>query len=369
MRYKSALFFISECIELKASPSNKSALIAKMGTGQVLWDDVVKIASKHLVLPLIYIRLEEHNLLSYLPDELRAYLEEITRLNRERNKVLLSEVEQLNKLLSDKDIKPIFLKGTALLIKGLYSDIGERMIADIDILVAPEKMEEAAELLIEIGYKALADYDSEMFEQLKHYPRLVHPSRNFGVEIHKDVIENRRDRKLLFNHFDENKDCVEPYYIPSTENLILHSMINCQINDFGYILGTINLRQQYDLLILSQIKSIEPVINAFPYFNRQLNAYLIKTHYIFKNTKSLSYKTTLRSKLLLVHISFRLKYPRFFNFVSGTRYTLYKIYKDFALFCSNLFHPIMRKRMLKHLGDRKYIKAYLVRIFSKIKTH
>ena len=56
-------------------------------------------------------------------------------LNRERNIQILQRIDDITAELNKKNIQPVFLKGTANLLDGLYSDLGERMIGDIDFLV------------------------------------------------------------------------------------------------------------------------------------------------------------------------------------------------------------------------------------------
>ena len=67
--------------------------------------------------------------------------------NIERNKILIREVNLLNDLLKKNNFNPIFLKGSSNIISGLYNDIGERMVGDIDFIV-PEKEAKSAYLFL-----------------------------------------------------------------------------------------------------------------------------------------------------------------------------------------------------------------------------
>jgi len=58
----------------------------------------------------------------------------VYKLNLARNKQIIEQVKELTSTLNKADISPIFLKGTGNLIDGAYSDIGERIIGDIDFL-------------------------------------------------------------------------------------------------------------------------------------------------------------------------------------------------------------------------------------------
>ena len=45
--------------------------------------------------------------------ELVSYMQHITNLNRERNKKIIAQAQELNNLLLANSITPIFLKGTS----------------------------------------------------------------------------------------------------------------------------------------------------------------------------------------------------------------------------------------------------------------
>ena len=65
-------------------------------------------------------------------------MEHITNINRERNDQIITQAKDLNTLLLANNITPIFLKGTGNLLAGLYEDIAERMVGDIDFIFSKE---------------------------------------------------------------------------------------------------------------------------------------------------------------------------------------------------------------------------------------
>ena len=368
MDYKNAFFFVANCLLLKVAEAHKSELIIQIKSGIVNWGNVVRVASNHLVVPLLYVRLKDANLLSLLPDDLKVYLLEMYQLNSARNKLLLEEVQQLNKIFEQHNIQVIYLKGAAHLLKGLYKDIGERMIGDIDLLVNPKEMVYAASVLLAEGFKALSVYDSSLFTRTKHYPRLIHPTKYFAVEIHKDVIQKVEYRLLDFNAYDEWKVKTENFYIPSIEHLIIHNVLNTQLNDFGSLLSTLNLRQQYDLLLLSREKNIEGVIQSVDYFNNTMISYLVKTAFLFKGVPSLAFKESKRLKIQMYFLEQRFDYPSIFKFINQTTYTIYRVLTDVSGFVLNMFYTSSRKRMVNHLTDPIWFKSYLTRFFKKLKS-
>ena len=79
-------------------------------------------------------------------------MEHITNINRERNKQIISQAKELNNLLLANNITPIFLKGTGNLLAGIYEDIAERMVGDIDFIFSKEDYPKAITILREFGY-------------------------------------------------------------------------------------------------------------------------------------------------------------------------------------------------------------------------
>ena len=77
-------------------------------------------------------------------------MEYITNLNRDRNKQIISQAQDLNTLLLKNNITPIFLKGTGNLLEGLYDDIAERMVGDIDFIFSKIDFPKAITLLKEL---------------------------------------------------------------------------------------------------------------------------------------------------------------------------------------------------------------------------
>ena len=132
------LYFIGQCLSLDEHPTFRETIIAQFSDPDYAWNDFIWTCSNHLVLPVIYLKFRKHDLLDYLPEVLANHLEEIYKLNRTRNEQIILQMKEINATLNKAGISPIYLKGTGNLIDGVYSDIGERIIGDIDFLV-PEK--------------------------------------------------------------------------------------------------------------------------------------------------------------------------------------------------------------------------------------
>ena len=95
--------------------------------------------------------LQRANFLHYLPEDLVAYMVYITNLNRDRNEEIITQAKELNTLLLTNNIPPIFLKGTGNLLAGIYDDVAERMVGDIDFIFSKEDYPKAITILRDFG--------------------------------------------------------------------------------------------------------------------------------------------------------------------------------------------------------------------------
>ena len=177
MTYKETLFFVAKCLTINHEAHNKRIVEEMLQSNTVDWDEVVKLSTAHFVFPALYCNLKRASFLSYLPKDLVEYMKYITALNRERNEKIIAQAKELNTLLLEHHITPIFLKGTGNLLEGLYEDIAERMVGDIDFLFSKEDYPKATEFIITRGYFSTEKKNKTHKQQLQqHYP----PKKTFN---------------------------------------------------------------------------------------------------------------------------------------------------------------------------------------------
>ena len=152
MTYKETLLFIGKCLTINYENHNKILVENDLKKNSINWDAVVKVSTAHYVFPALYCNLKRADFLKYLPADLVEYMEYITNLNRERNQQIIDQAKEINGLLLANNITPIFLKGTGNLLEGLYEDIAERMVGDIDILVKLDSQTKAKNVLLKANY-------------------------------------------------------------------------------------------------------------------------------------------------------------------------------------------------------------------------
>ena len=269
--------------------TSNTSLEATLSATDVDWDAIVVHGSRHLVIPTLYCRLKQRQLLHLLPEDLDLYLHDITSQNRKRNKDILKEVTMLSTLFKKHHIEHVFLKGAALLASGYYEDIAERMIGDIDILVATNQLDKAFELLQQHSFKPLPSKFGDKYFDHRHLPRLTTNKYIAAVELHRKLFEPTRKKNYPMNYYLKNKRIQNDVFVPSTQHLIEHNILNHEINDEGYRYQRINFRSVYDTLILCKsIYIVQPSRNIIKELceNKYVRNHFKKTNVLLNDFKN-----------------------------------------------------------------------------------
>ena len=236
--------------------TSNTSLEATLSSTDVDWDAIVVHGSRQLVIPTIYCRLKQRQLIHLLPEDLDLYLHDITSQNRKRNKAILKEVTMLSTLFKKHHIEHVFLKGAALLASGYYEDIAERMIGDIDILVATKQLDKAFELLQQHSFKPIAVTFGDKYFEHKHLPRMTTNNHIAAVELHRGPFMTYHIKELSNKTMLKKKVTMKRIVIPCLQHLMQHNILNHQINDHGYRYHRFSFRTVYDTLILHKNNSL-----------------------------------------------------------------------------------------------------------------
>jgi Uncharacterised nucleotidyltransferase len=265
MTYKEALYFIGKCLTLSQNPKRRTEVLNDIKSGDLIWTKIVEVSTGHMVLPAVYLNLKRAKLLHFLSQDLVAYCKEITDLNRDRNKAIIKQAKKMSLLLRSQNITAVFLKGTAHLLENLYNDIGERMVGDIDFIVAENQIEKVANLLIQNGYKPMGNFISTKQMGSKHYPRLIHPTELAAVEIHWAVVLSPHRTGLNYQAVFKEKQLVNNVFVPSYGHQAIHNFLNTQINDKGFLYGKVMPRQLYDGYLLLFRPEVKKSLKEYKY--------------------------------------------------------------------------------------------------------
>lgn len=363
MSYKETLFFVGECLTLQHCPDRIPRIREKIRSGDINWEELVWISSNQMVLPAVYLQFKRADLVEELPEDLIEHLVHIYTLNKKQNQEILEQTKKILQILNKHKIYPIFLKGVGNLLDGLYEDIGERMIGDIDLLVSKQDMLKAGELLISEGYTDLYGKTNPIIDELgRHYSRLIKEGEIAGVEIHFRIMISPFDKKLNFEKINKKKKKINTpdlVYVLSNDQQLIYNMMNVQMNDGGFYRGAVYLRHMYDLFLLSQINNPLKTLTEFGYYFNRLNAYLNLSAKIMGEPLSLSCKSTRQSKLFLKRFNFFITYPKISKFITVILYILFRLYNYFIQIVQAFYKSSMRHSLYRRLSDPKWYRRHL----------
>ncbi len=173
------------------SPFSTRAQILDQAPAPIRWELVFAAASSHLILPFIHPCLEEKGLLELAPPEARAALEQVYRLNADRNAALAGQVRRVSSALNRAGIVPVWLKGAARLIEGTKWSTMRPML-DLDLWIPAGDMAFAIEALKAEGYGTRGPDKPGT----KHDAPLYHDAETARVEVHHHLVDPAFSRVL-----------------------------------------------------------------------------------------------------------------------------------------------------------------------------
>ena len=291
MNYKETLFFIAKCLTISLEEKNRQEIEKQLKSTSIDWDNIVKVSTSHYVFPALYCNFKKADFLKYLPADLVDYMKYITNLNRDRNTQILQEAQGLNSLLLANNITPIFLKGTGNLLEGLYEDIGERMVGDIDFLFSEKDFFKGIDIIKNDNYTK-TEGQLDYFPGFRHYSRLVKQENIAAVEIHKEVTIEKYRGEFNYKIISEDAQQINDFLVLSFENQLSLSIIASQINDSGFDLKKISLRNAYDVFLLSKKVDTKKTILKFTKLKSPLNCFIANCNLVFGDLESLGYFKT-----------------------------------------------------------------------------
>ena len=291
MNYKETLFFIAKCLTISLEDKNRDEIEIILKTMNVDWEAVVKVSTSHYVFPALYCNFKRADFVKYLPADLVEYMIHITNLNRDRNAQILQQAQELNSLLLANNIRTVFLKGTGNLLAGIYDDIAERMLGDIDFILSKEDYSKAIKVLREFGYSEVNKYKYH-FPSTKHFRRLQKENNIAAVEIHKELLLEKHTNEFNYSFVEKDSQYIKGVTVLSYANKLNLSIIANQINDSGFYYKTMALRNAYDVFLLSKKTNAKDAVNTLDKLSQPLNCFLAACYEVFNAVESLEYNKT-----------------------------------------------------------------------------
>lgn len=364
LNYKETLYFISKCLTISLEKSNRLEIEKLLQSKKIDWEAVVEVSTAHYVFPAMYCNLKREGLLSYLPQELVNFMEHITNLNRERNQQIITQAKDLNALLLQNNITPIFLKGTGNLLAGIYEDIGERMIGDIDFLLPKKDTYRAFEILKNDNYYTHETLLNNTPDH-RHYPRLIKKNNIAAVEIHSKLLISKYANEFNYGFVAKDIQIIDAYSVLSYANKLNFSILSNQINDNGFFYKSIPLRNAYDVFLLSKKTSAKAAVNSLDTLNHPLNCFLATCHEVFNSVASLEYNNTSKTTAYLNDFNSQFANPK----ATHRKHKIIQIYLFLKHRLNVIYKCIIFKEyrvwLFKRVTDKNWYKEKLIKLGFK----
>jgi hypothetical protein len=137
-------------------PTEASATrLRHMSQSEVDWEAAVRRAEFHSIASLLRFNLAQADLLDSPPQPQREQLRVTSQTWAARHLAYVSEAARLIAALKAENIVAVPLKGAALMLGGYYPQAGLRAALDIDLLVEPDKQNDADRIVAALGYEEL----------------------------------------------------------------------------------------------------------------------------------------------------------------------------------------------------------------------
>lgn len=225
---------ILKLCKINLSEQEKKELIASLDNKN-FWNTLERFSENNQTLPLIYHQLINISRDILIPERFKkTYL-----LNVKRNILLKEEFSRIKKALLENNIHLLPLKGMNL-IEALYSDIGSRYMADIDILIKKEDLPKTIALIEKLGYKIQLRNPAE-------YQLLcskILPNQNYFIEIHWEIMPPRPYKIFMPDIWKKDSLSLENNLIITSLHIRRH-IRNLELKDFCDILNMLNQKDSH----------------------------------------------------------------------------------------------------------------------------
>lgn len=211
------------------------------------WAAVVDLANLNLVTPQLHAALLRTGALPQLPAPLQAFTAEVFARNRERNRRLFVQLRDAVAALNAAGIEPVLLKGAAAWATLGRPEAFDRMLRDLDLLVAPADAAAAVGALSAAGFPVLASYN----EPWRHVvAELGRPSDVGVIDLHRRPPGPLRSLPPPANQRRVEWEGVRAF-APEPAAQVLMLALHDQFHEAGYWRGDLSFRHLLDIAALA----------------------------------------------------------------------------------------------------------------------
>jgi len=241
--------FVAQTLRVDSDISENAALEGLIASGHVDWKQVLDFADSENITVALAAALRRRNLFKSLPKPVRMALTRREIMGAEVNKRVKGQAEDALHILNAVGVIPIALKGALHLFEAASEELATRFMRDLDLVVPAEKLDLSIAALRDAGYVPEMEDDRWTY----HYHPMHHPDHICAIELHVRPGEQRR-----FIAMDEAWAEAVPVEAPGLQlhalapnHRIAHNIFHSEIQDHGFSIGELCLRQLYDLARIS----------------------------------------------------------------------------------------------------------------------
>jgi len=255
MKASTAWTLIDRCLSVSSS-SQLHLCLQAIDDVRADWLAIIARANSHFIVPALWSTLRQPQLCVRLPADVRSYLALLYLQNARRNSQIRQHCIEIGSILSDANVRAVLLKGATWLFDGSLAPAADRMMLDIDVLMAEDDLGTAVNALIAAGYHETAANLREA--RHLHHPPLFREGGEACVQIHHE-LSYRVELLTARDVIDAASQVAPGLLLPALQHRIFHNVIHAQIDNGGRSRGVLNMRSSLDLarLLLRCIPTID----------------------------------------------------------------------------------------------------------------
>jgi hypothetical protein len=168
------------CRALAAQPSGVPPAAAEPD-----WVALIEQANRERVVTNLYVAFTARGWPAEAPEDLREYLALVYEANAQQNRAIRQQARDLAAILREAGVGFAFLKGANWLFEAGEDRIGERWLADIDLVVSPSGWAAALDALTTAGFRPAID--PAIYARHFHHVPLARPDDPVTIELHRHL--------------------------------------------------------------------------------------------------------------------------------------------------------------------------------------
>ena len=216
--------------------------------GDCRWEEVLALANQSLITPQLAAAVDHRR--SVIPPQVAGFLDDVRARNIERNRRLWRELDDAVKALAEAGIVPTLLKGAARWAAWPGDKPFDRMLSDIDLLIAPSEVEAGVAALSRAGFGIAARYPGPSVHVVAELGRPQDPGY---IDLHQRPPgpPGLSDTPALILRRRPMTLSGRTVMVPDAASQLFYLLLHDQFHDGGFWRGGFDLRHLIDVAALA----------------------------------------------------------------------------------------------------------------------